>query len=131
MPAKNSKYVFLIILSLLLSACLMLFWNYIYQDIRPYAGTVTVIAVLFLYETFTMLYVEKKTKTASPRQIVSLYMFLKGGKLLVFLASVVIYMLAVKIETKRFVLVAVAIYFIYLLWDTWFLTSTEKKLKNK
>ncbi|GHT50581.1 hypothetical protein FACS189440_18240 [Bacteroidia bacterium] len=75
--------------------------------------------------------VNKKIKTVSPKQVVSLYMLLKGGKLFLFLAGMVVYMLTVKIETKRFVLVSVAIYFIYLLWDTWFLTSTEKKLKKK
>jgi hypothetical protein len=129
--AKNKSIVYLVVLSLLLSICLILFWKCIYQDIIPYIGTAVVVAFLFLYEVFTILFVEKKTKTANPRQIVSLYMLLKGVKLLVFLAVLVFYMLAVKIETKRFVLVAVAIYFIYLLWDTWFLTSTEKKLKKK
>jgi hypothetical protein len=86
---------------------------------------------LFAYEVSTLFIVNKKIKTANPRQITSMYMLLKGVKLFLFLVVTVFYMLAVKIETKRFVLVAIALYFIYLLFDTVFLTSIEKGVKKK
>jgi hypothetical protein len=85
---------------------------------------------LFAYELSTLIIVNKKVKTDNPRQIVTLYMLLKGVKIFLFLAALVIYVSVVKIETKRFVLVAVALYFIYLLFDTFFLMTTEKKLKR-
>jgi hypothetical protein len=40
-------------------------------------------------------------------------------------------MLAIKIETKKFVLVAAVIYCIYLIINTLLLLKTEKKAKNE
>ncbi|GHT89150.1 hypothetical protein FACS189474_5560 [Bacteroidia bacterium] len=128
---KYSLIGILFIVTAFVTAILNIFQDKLFVESTPYYYLAGMILFLFAYELSTIIIVNKKTKTASPRQVVSLYMLLKGTKIFLFLAGLVVYMLTVKIETKRFVLVAVAIYFIYLLWDTWFLTFTEKKLKKK
>ncbi|GHV10667.1 hypothetical protein FACS1894162_5300 [Bacteroidia bacterium] len=85
---------------------------------------------LLAYSAATIFVVKKQTKSLRPQQVVSLYMLLKGAKLLLFLLAVFIYVFTVKIEVKPFVLIAIGIYFIFLLFDTWYLTSVEKKLKK-
>jgi hypothetical protein len=127
---KYSSIGILFIVTALVAATLNIFQDKLFVESIPCYYLTGMVLFLFAYELSTIIIVKKKMKTANPRQIVSIYMLLKGGKLFLFLAGLVIYMLAVKIETKRFVLVAVAIYFIYLLFDTLFLTSTEKKLKK-
>jgi hypothetical protein len=131
--AEGKKYlniVSLLVVTGLIFVCLEIFKDRLFQE-WTLVYVFELCLFLFAYELSTIFILNKKIKTTSPKRVVSLYMLLKGVKLLLFLAVLVFYMLAVKIETKRFVLVAVAIYFIYLLWDTWFLTSTEKKLKKK
>ena len=87
--------------------------------------------LLYTSEYFSMVTVENRIKTATGRQMVTLYMLLKGIRLMVVAAVILVYMLAVKIETQRFVLVAAAIYCIYLLLNTLLLIKTEKRAKNE
>jgi hypothetical protein len=86
---------------------------------------------LLLYAGLTVAIVNKKKRSVSAARLATVYMALKVFRLLVFVGIVLTYMLTVKIEIKRFVLAAVVIYFIYLLFDTWFLTYSEKQLKKK
>jgi hypothetical protein len=102
----------------------------LFLDTPPYYWMTGIMLVVFFYEFNSIIMITKKTRTASPKQIVSLYMLLKGVKIFLFLAALIVYTLVVKVETKRFVLVAVAIYFIFLLFDTFFLISTEKRMKK-
>jgi uncharacterized membrane protein len=108
---------------------LCVFKKQLFTD-EPFFWSLGIILFLLAYETTAIIIVEKKKKTVAPRQIVSLYMLLKGVKIFVFLAALIVYVLTVKVETRRFVLVAVAIYFIYLLFDTFFLISTEKRMEK-
>jgi uncharacterized protein (DUF58 family) len=62
--------------------------------------------------------------------LASLYMALRVVRLLVYIGIILVYIFAVNIEVKRFVLLATALYFVYLLLDTLFLTSTEKRMKK-
>jgi len=102
----------------------------LFSDITPYYWITVMILVLFAYGFQAAVIVDKKVGTANPRQIISLYMMLKGIKIVLFLATLTVYMLAVQIETKRFVLVASLIYLVYLLFDVFFLVSVEKNLKK-
>ena len=87
-------------------------------------------AFFFLYEAITINIMEKKRKTASDKQIVNLYLLFKVGRILFALLGVAIYAFTAKVELKRFVLFFVLIYFIYLLFNTLYLTNREKKLKK-
>ena len=87
-------------------------------------------AFFFLYEAITINIIEKKRKTASDKQIVNLYLLFKVGRILFALLGVAIYAFTAKVELKRFVLFFVLIYFIYLLFNTLYLTNREKKLKK-
>ncbi|MDR1584899.1 MAG: hypothetical protein LBS07_01820 [Prevotellaceae bacterium] len=86
---------------------------------------------LVAYSVISVFVVRKKVKTATSRQLVSLYLLLKVSKLLVSLVVIAGYMIVAGIETKVFVLGAVALYVVFLTVDTLFLIYTEKKLKNK
>ena len=98
---------------------------------EPWVWLTGLFLFLLAYGLSTVFIVRKKKKTAGPQQLVSLYMALKVVRLLIFIGVILVYMLAVKIETKRFVLVAVALYVLYLLFDTLYLTYSEKRLKKK
>jgi hypothetical protein len=115
----------------LLLLLLVAFHSALFVNEIPYYTAIGFILVLFVYEIQTIVIVFKKIKTARPQQIVSLYMMLKVIKIFIFLATLAIYLLAVKIESQRFVLVLVAIYFFYLLFDTCFLTAVEKREKKE
>jgi hypothetical protein len=99
----------------------------IFTDVRPYTGIAVAMAFFFLYESMVILLTSKKKESITPRQSVNLFMGLKVGKILLSLIFATVYALAVKIEVKRFVLVFVALYFIYLLFDTIYLAKNEKK----
>jgi hypothetical protein len=102
----------------------------IFSDIEPWIWLAGLFLFLSMYAVSTVIIVNKRKKTASAGQLASLYMALKTIRFLLFTGAVLAYMLTVKIETRRFVLAAVALYFVYLLLDTLFLTVTEKRLKR-
>lgn len=79
-----------------------------------------------IYEWIAIKIVETKSKTVSSRQSVNLFMGLKVGKILLSLFFVMIYVFMVKIEVMRFVIVFVALYLIFLVFDTIYLVSREK-----
>lgn len=115
----------------ILSPLVLVFNGYLFQNEATLYGILIAIWFYGIYELITILIVESKRKTANPRQLVNLYMALKTVKLLLSLLIASIYIFAVKIEIKRFVLFFVLIYFIYLLFDTLYLTNREKELKKK
>jgi hypothetical protein len=106
---------------------LILFGKWVFTNSRPLVGISTALVFFFLYEIAVILITKKKSRTITPRQSVNLFLGLKAGKMLLSLIFVTVYALAVKIEVKRFVLVFIAVYFIYLLFDTFYLARNEKK----
>ena len=128
---KGESIVYLLLITVALATNLYLFGDKLYAKMIAIEWTMGVLLFLFFYGIISIFVISKKIQTASSRQVVSLYMLLKGGKIFIFLSIVMTYALAIKVETKRFVLLAVALYFIYLLLDTLFLTKVEKKLKNE
>jgi hypothetical protein len=133
LPLKNKYIALLIIVSTVLTTCLTLFWNTIFIDVKSFIWTEIAIALFLLYESMVILITDKKSKTTTPRQSVNLFLGLKVGKLILSLLFVGIYAIAIKIELKRFILVFVALYFVYLLFDTVYLAKATKneELKTK
>jgi hypothetical protein len=127
--AKKSSTV-LCSLTCLLLLILVTFRKNLFFDNAPYYWLAGIILFLFIYELRSIIVVNKKITLISPKQIVSLYILLKSIKIFVFLAILIIYTLVVKTEVKRFILIAILLYFVYLLFDTIFLTSMEKKIKK-
>ncbi|MDH8702215.1 putative membrane protein [Dysgonomonadaceae bacterium PH5-43] len=127
----KDSLIYLTLITVFLYSLITVYWSHIFIDKSLLYWSLGVITFFFLYETFSIVFVNKQAKIAKPKQMVAVYMMLKGLKLFVFLGTLVIYMLAIKIEAKRFVLVSVAIYFIYLLLDTLFLSWVEKGIKTE
>jgi hypothetical protein len=123
---KNKYVTYLIVISTVLTICLINYWEVIFMDVKPYIWTEIAIALFLLYETMVILITDKKSKTTTPRQSVNLFLGLKVGKMILSLLFVTVYAIAVKTELKRFVLVFVALYFIYLLFDTIYLAKRTK-----
>jgi cell division protein FtsW (lipid II flippase) len=105
--------------------------NFLFTHIEPWIWLTVLFSFLVAYAVSTVVIINKKKKTTSARQLTTLYMVLKAVRLLVFIGIVFAYLLIVKIEAKRFALVAIALYLVYLLLDTLFLAFTEKRLKKK
>lgn len=128
---KNRYIAYLFILTGLLVVLLLIFKDYIFNTDKIVVWTTGVIAFFFLYELMVIIITDKKGKTSTDRQLVNLYLGLKVGKIFLSLILVSIYAFVIKEEVKRFVLVFVLIYFIYLLFDTLYLSKREKRTKTK
>ena len=105
--------------------------NFLFTHIESWIWLAGLFAFLVAYAVSTVMIVNKKKKTATARQLTTLYMALKTIRLLVFLGIIFAYWRVVKIEVERFALTAIVLYLVYLLLDTLFLTFTEKRLKRK
>lgn len=100
------------------------------MDTTFLAWIVGAIVFFDICEITTILVVDAKRKTATAKQMVNIYMLMKVGRILLSLLLATVYAIFVKVELKRFVLVFVLLYFIYLLFDTLYLANSEKKLKK-
>ncbi|MDL2241399.1 hypothetical protein LJB91_00635 [Bacteroidales bacterium OttesenSCG-928-L03] len=110
-----------------ISAILM---TYVFKEDALAIGICCAIAFFFVYELCTVIVLENKRSKLSAKQMVNLYLGLKVGKILLSLILVTIYAVVAKLELKRFVLVFVALYLVYLLFDTLYLTRREKEMKD-
>ncbi|MCL1868751.1 MAG: hypothetical protein FWF72_07420 [Paludibacter sp.] len=87
--------------------------------------------LFFVIELAVILIIFKTDKSVSPRQSVNVFMGLKVGKILLSICFITIYLLAIKVESKRFLIVFVILYFIYLIFDTVFLMQQQKMNKKQ
>jgi hypothetical protein len=127
---KHNFIAWLFAINLAIFLLLGLLGKRLFIDEVPLYWTVGTLLFLLAYEWMTIVIVNKKVKTIRPQQVVNLYMLLKVVKFFIFLAVVGVYVFAVEVELKRFVLVSVALYMVYLLLDTLFLVSVEKRMKK-
>jgi hypothetical protein len=131
MSHKNKYILYLTVLNCLLTALLVACWRLIFIDAKSMVGISIALALFFLYELFIILLTEKKSKTISSRQSINLFLGFKAGKIVLSLLFIGIYAIIVKVELKRFIGVFLILYFVYLLFDTVYLASREKRLKTK
>ncbi|MDR1737898.1 MAG: hypothetical protein LBR66_03655 [Candidatus Symbiothrix sp.] len=103
----------------------------LFSNIEPRVWLTGLFIFLMAYGISTVLIVNKNKQTMRPNQFVSLYMLLKLVRLIVFVAALIVYAVAVKIELKRFMLFAIAMYCVYTVIITIFITMTEKRLKRQ
>jgi hypothetical protein len=128
MLTRRNKYIcYLVVVSALLNVCWGLLRPYIFTETTPYIWTEVAIAFFFLYEALVIWITDSKRKTLNSRQSINLFLGLKVGKIILSLVFASIYATVVKIELKRFVLAFVILYLVYLLFDTIYLASGEKK----
>jgi hypothetical protein len=121
------KYIiYLVLLNALLTTGLVLLWNLIFVGVSP-SWVGVGLALLFVYELIVIVITEKKRETVTPRQSVNLFLGLKVGKIILSLLFIAIYAIASRVELKRFILVFVALYLVYLLFDTIYLARGEKR----
>jgi hypothetical protein len=126
------KYIlYLVIPSGVLLTLYGVYARVIFEDTRPYVWILAAIALLFFYETVVMWFIESKSKTITARQSLNLFLGFKVGKILLSLLFIIIYAIIVKVELKNFVGAFLVIYFTYLLADTLYWLSREKKNKRK
>ena len=132
MESYKTKYIFyLALLNGLLTTVLIISWTSVFEYGRSMGGIALAMAMFFLYELFVILFTEAKYKTISPRQSINLFLGFKAGKIILSLLFIVIYVSIVKVERMRFIMVFIALYLIYLLFDTIYLVTREKSIKKK
>ena len=131
MNTVKTYIIGIIALTAVLITGLILFRDMIYTDTFPFWWTFGAITFLFLYELATILIIDKKSNAISAQKSVNLYLGLKVGKILLSVFFVLIYAVVVKLEMKRFIMVFVLLYFIYLVFNTLYLSSREKEAKKK
>jgi len=128
---KNKYILYLSALNGLLITLLIVWGKIIFYYGQSIGGIAMVIALFFLYELFVILFTEKISKAINSRQSVNLFLAFKAGKIILSLLFIAIYAAIVKVELRRFILVFIILYFIYLLFDTLYLVSREKKNKKE
>jgi hypothetical protein len=131
MSFKYKSLLYLTIISAALIACWVFFGGTLFANTTPTIWTAVAIAILFLCEIMTIFVTDAKREILTANQLINLFLGLKVGKMILSILFIGIYAISVKMEVKRFVLIFLAIYFIYLLFDTLFLVAGEKKLKIK
>ena len=132
MWSNKTKYIlYLAILNCLLTALLVSCWTSVFEYGRSMGGITLAMAMFFLYELFVIIFTENKYQTISPRQSINLFLGFKVGKIILSFLFIVIYISIVKVERKRFIMVFVALYLIYLLFDTLYLVTRERSIKKK
>ena len=126
------KYVlWLTLMSILLTVVIVLSREtLLLNNTTLFVGLCSANALFLLYEIAAIGIIEKKRKTVSDKQIVNVYLLFKVGRILLTLIGVAVYAFTAKVELKRFILFFILIYFIYLLFDTLYLTNREKNLKK-
>lgn len=102
----------------------------IFTNIETWYWLAGVFLFFAAYSLTSIYIVHKKKFTTTPQQLLSLYMALKLAKIFLLLVFLLVYKLAVSIETKRFVIASGILYGVFLIIDTLYLTSVEKKLKK-
>ena len=135
MLPQDKKYILYILylgaLNILLATILICCWEYIFKDPRSMAGITVALAMFFLFELFIILFTESKGKNLTSRQLVNLFLGYKAGKIILSLLFIAIYASVIKVEMKPFIWVFVALYFIFLAFDTFYLATREKRMKTK
>jgi len=132
MGSYKTKYIlYLALLNCLLTTVLIISWTSIFEYGRSMGGITLAMAMFFLYELFVILFTEAKYKTISPRQSINLFLGFKAGKIILSILFIIIYVSFVKVERMRFIMVFIALYLIYLLFDTIYLVMREKNMKKK
>jgi len=132
MISRKIKYILaLTVLNCVLTALLISCWKFVFEDVRSVIGITFALVLFFLYEAFVIIFTENKSETMNPRQSVNLFLGFKAGKIILSLIFVTIYAIIVKIELMRFIMVFVALYLIYLVFDTIYLLSREKSKKKQ
>jgi len=133
MKSQKNKYIYYLnVLNGLLVALFILYWREIFEDSRSMLAIVCTLTVFLIYEAFVIMFTESKSDSLSQRQSINLFMGFKVGKILLSLLIIAIYAAVVKVELKNFIMVFVTLYFIYLIFDTFYFFNREKdKKKNK
>ncbi|MDR2233342.1 MAG: hypothetical protein LBE56_09495 [Tannerella sp.] len=128
----SEKYTYSLILFLLsgiLTMLLMMYGNSAFTEIPPVKATGAAIIVFTLIELFSIWMLESKNEKQSPRQSVNILLGLKVGKMMIALIFIAVYAIAIRVEMNRFIIVFMGLYFIYLIFNTLYLTHREKRLK--
>lgn len=90
------------------------------------------ILIFFLcIEPLIVLFVEKSSHTATPKQLLNTYMMTKVIKTVASLMLIAIYAIAVKEEIKSFILSFMILYMLFLAIETMLFTRIEQRLKEK
>jgi hypothetical protein len=102
--------------------------HYAFPQFYPdwYLGIVFFFLIL---ETLLVGFVASKSLSASPKQMVNVYLLAKVVKMLAALAFIALYALTVKERITNFVLVFAIFYALYLIVETYLYAKIEKKSK--
>jgi hypothetical protein len=132
MDKKSKRYVVsLTAISLILAAVACFCGESLLKQPVLITWSLILLGVFYLYELLTVFVITRKRKEASAKQLVNIYLGLKAGRLIISLIFAATYVMNIKVEIKRFMLVFVLIYLVYLLCDTLYMANTEKKYKKQ
>ena len=130
MQLHKIKYIFLLIaLSVLLYILIYFGGGFVFDEPRSLIGVAAAVLLLVFFELFVIFHSDRKSKSMRKTQSVNLIMGYKTARILISIIFLAVYAFAIKIEVKRFIVVFLALYLIFLLFDTVYLVKREKLLK--
>jgi uncharacterized membrane protein len=118
---KNTFILMQVVLCAALTLALILFGNQLFEHEISIMGIGGAIAMFTVFGLIKVWITESKMKKLTPQQSINFYLILKVGRIFLSLAFIAVYALSVKVELKRFFIVFLVVYFIYLLVNTFYL----------
>lgn len=103
---------------------------YVFPSFYP-SSFIWILLFFLVVEPLILLFVEKSSHTANPKQLLNAYLMTKVIKTVATLAVIAIYAIAVKENVKSFVLTFMILYMLFLAVETILFTRIEKRLKEK
>jgi len=105
--------------------------NLLFENKEPWIWEAGLVFFLLIYGVVTIGIVNKKKEIKKSRQLLTFYMLLRGIRFFIILSVVIIYIAFIHVEIKKFLFLTIIIYAVYLLFDTLYLLSVERKIKKK
>lgn len=131
MDLFNAKLVtYTIAFGLIISACIGGGLYYFYPQFN-WNWFLGITSFFLILESVLIYFVSKKSLGTEKKKMVNLYMLTKVVKVLASLIFIVTYILAVKQDTKVFVIVFILFYLLYLATETLLFVKIEKHIKEK
>ena len=132
MLAVRHRYtIYLIVICAILTALLFTFGNRLFADVYSVKGIALSIAIFTAIEIFIVWFMEVKSEKLTQPQMINFLMGTKVVKILIALLLIAIYAFTVKTRQTSFYVVFLGTYLVFLLFNTFYLTSREKRLKTK
>lgn len=106
-------------------------WAYYIFNPQHYFSGYPLIPLFYFVWGVLMIHWVERCRYRMPKQLSLVYLLIRALRMLVSVAVMLAYCIAVREEARAFLLTFIANYIIYLSYDSWFFYSFERNRKEK